>query len=98
MLLYLFYSVRRIFVKKFDESFVFQKVGLQEFELPKNVLEIVYTQTICWIGGFFCPLIHGITALKLFVFFYAKKVELSLKYYYRSLITCFSKFLKLYFV
>ena len=61
-------------MKKFDESFVLQKVGLQEFELPKNVLEIVYTQTICWIGGFFCPLIPGITAVKLFVFFYVKKV------------------------
>lgn len=51
-------------------------VGQQEFAIPQNVLEIVYGQTICWIGTFYCPLLPAICTIKYFFIFYIKKVSL----------------------
>lgn len=48
--------------------------GQQEFAIPQNVLEIVYGQTICWIGTFYCPLLPAICTIKYFIIFYIKKV------------------------
>ncbi|KAJ8246015.1 hypothetical protein GJAV_G00262740 [Gymnothorax javanicus] len=50
--------------------------GLQEFAIPQNVLEIVYGQTICWIGTFYCPLLPAIGTIKYFIVFYIKKMTL----------------------
>ncbi|XP_022061267.1 transmembrane channel-like protein 7 [Acanthochromis polyacanthus] len=50
--------------------------GQQEFAIPQNVLEIVYGQTICWIGTFFCPMLPAICTIKYFFIFYIKKVSL----------------------
>nr|XP_033818793.1 transmembrane channel-like protein 7 isoform X2 [Geotrypetes seraphini] len=50
--------------------------GLQTFEIPQNVLEIVYGQTICWIGTFYCPLLPAIATVKYFIIFYIKKIGL----------------------
>lgn len=50
--------------------------GQQEFAIPQNVLEIVYGQTICWIGTFYCPLLPAINTVKYFMVFYLKKVSL----------------------
>merc|ERR1712172_258267 len=40
-----------------------------EFNIPKHTLDIIYSQTICWMGVFFSPLISLITFVKLFVIF-----------------------------
>ncbi|XP_040003250.1 transmembrane channel-like protein 7 [Xiphias gladius] len=50
--------------------------GQQEFGIPQNVLEIVYGQTICWIGTFYCPMLPAICIIKYFFIFYIKKVSL----------------------
>ncbi|KAM7418652.1 hypothetical protein PAMA_015993 [Pampus argenteus] len=50
--------------------------GQQEFAVPQNVLEIVYGQTICWIGTFYCPMLPAICTIKYFFIFYIKKVSL----------------------
>nr|XP_023680957.1 transmembrane channel-like protein 7 isoform X1 [Paramormyrops kingsleyae] len=50
--------------------------GQQEFAIPNNVLEIVYGQTICWIGTFYCPLLPAISTIKYFIIFYIKKLTL----------------------
>ncbi|XP_062865692.1 transmembrane channel-like protein 7 [Trichomycterus rosablanca] len=50
--------------------------GQQEFSIPQNVLEIVYGQTICWIGTFYCPLMPAINTIKYFIIFYIKKMTL----------------------
>ncbi|XP_026214950.1 transmembrane channel-like protein 7 [Anabas testudineus] len=50
--------------------------GQQEFAIPQNVLEIVYGQTICWIGTFYCPILPAICTIKYFFIFYIKKVSL----------------------
>uniref|UniRef100_A0A8D0GMP7 Transmembrane channel-like protein n=1 Tax=Sphenodon punctatus TaxID=8508 RepID=A0A8D0GMP7_SPHPU len=54
----------------------FQWCGLQEFAIPDKVLEIVYGQTICWIGTFYSPLLPAIATIKYFVIFYIKKISL----------------------
>lgn len=51
-------------------------LGQMEFELPKNVLAIVYSQALCWVGSFYSPLLPAICVLKFFVFFYFKKWSL----------------------
>ncbi|XP_075422171.1 transmembrane channel-like protein 7 [Ascaphus truei] len=50
--------------------------GQQEFEIPQNVLEIVYGQTICWVGTFYSPLLPAIATVKYFIIFYIKKISL----------------------
>uniref|UniRef100_A0A452HUW8 Transmembrane channel-like protein n=1 Tax=Gopherus agassizii TaxID=38772 RepID=A0A452HUW8_9SAUR len=53
-----------------------QWCGLQKFQIPENVLEIVYGQTICWIGTFYSPLLPAIATIKYFIVFYIKKISL----------------------
>ncbi|NXK85764.1 TMC7 protein, partial [Formicarius rufipectus] len=53
-----------------------QWCGLQEFRISDNVLEIIYGQTICWIGTFFSPLLPAIATVKYFIIFYIKKISL----------------------
>ncbi|NXI94657.1 TMC7 protein, partial [Psophia crepitans] len=53
-----------------------QWCGLPEFGISDNVLEIIYGQTICWIGTFFSPLLPGIATIKYFLIFYIKKISL----------------------
>uniref|UniRef100_A0A8C4V8N8 Transmembrane channel-like protein n=1 Tax=Falco tinnunculus TaxID=100819 RepID=A0A8C4V8N8_FALTI len=53
-----------------------QWCGLPEFGIPDNVLEIIYGQTICWIGTFFSPLLPAIATIKYFIIFYIKKISL----------------------
>ena len=43
-----------------------------EFNIPKHVLDIVYSQTICWMALFFAPLISFVTSIKLFAIFYLR--------------------------
>ncbi|NXM73311.1 TMC7 protein, partial [Serilophus lunatus] len=53
-----------------------QWYGLPEFGISNNVLEIIYGQTICWIGTFFSPLLPAIATVKYFIIFYIKKISL----------------------
>ncbi|NXD63131.1 TMC7 protein, partial [Eolophus roseicapillus] len=53
-----------------------QWFGLQEFRISDHVLEIIYGQTICWIGTFFSPLLPAIATIKYFIIFYIKKISL----------------------
>ncbi|XP_069492678.1 transmembrane channel-like protein 7 [Ambystoma mexicanum] len=50
--------------------------GEQEFLVPSNVLDIIYGQTVCWIGTFFCPLLPLLNTVKYFIIFYTKKLTL----------------------
>eukprot|EP00057_Strongylocentrotus_purpuratus_P013201 XP_011667675.1 PREDICTED: transmembrane channel-like protein 7 [Strongylocentrotus purpuratus] len=61
---------------KYCHCGIAKALGQMEFELPKNVLAIVYSQALCWVGSFYSPLLPAICVLKCFVFFYFKKWSL----------------------
>ncbi|CAC5409214.1 TMC [Mytilus coruscus] len=65
---------RSIMYRKFkDKSKVIKMIGPQEFDLTQSVVDIVYSQNICWLGMMFSPLIPFMTFLKILIFFYSKK-------------------------
>ncbi|KAG7270142.1 hypothetical protein CRUP_027212 [Coryphaenoides rupestris] len=66
---------RRMVVDRSSMKLV-QWVGRQEFEVPANVLGLVYGQTVVWTGALFCPLLPLINTLKFVMVFYCKKVTL----------------------
>ncbi|XP_036924997.1 transmembrane channel-like protein 4 [Sturnira hondurensis] len=55
---------------------VLGRVATQEFEVPNEVLGLIYTQTVTWVGSFFCPLLPLLNTAKLLLLFYLKKVVL----------------------
>ncbi|GAB1599942.1 transmembrane channel-like protein 7 [Argonauta hians] len=58
-------------------SRVMKVVGPQEFQLPQNVLDIVYLQSLCWLGTFFSPLSPAIITVQFFIIFYVKRFTLT---------------------
>ena len=66
-------TVRKLLFKHWR---CFQRVGLTQFDLPRNVLDLAYGQCLVLIGTFFSPLLPIMGVLKLVVFFYAKKFSL----------------------
>ncbi|KAJ7371092.1 Transmembrane channel-like [Desmophyllum pertusum] len=54
----------------------FKRFGLPEFDIPKQVLQLVYGECLIWIGTFFSPLMPAMGVIKLFFVFYIEKVAL----------------------
>ncbi|MEE6482899.1 hypothetical protein FKM82_013381 [Ascaphus truei] len=51
--------------------------GQQEFLVPQYVLDIIYGQTVCWIGTFFSPMLPLLNTVKYFIIFYMKRLTLT---------------------
>ncbi|XP_037031442.1 transmembrane channel-like protein 7 isoform X1 [Bradysia coprophila] len=63
---------RSLLAKHSDKKFV-KFIGEQEFELSKHVLDVVYSQTLCWLGSFYAPFLPAIAVVLNFIMFYIKK-------------------------
>ncbi|EFA00942.1 transmembrane channel-like protein 7 [Tribolium castaneum] len=63
----------RAFIARHVENKFIKLVGEQSFDLPKHVLDVVYLQTLCWLGCFYAPLLSFIASLIFFFMFYIKK-------------------------
>ncbi|XP_039597552.1 transmembrane channel-like protein 7 isoform X2 [Polypterus senegalus] len=50
--------------------------GYQQFLVPQNILQLIYGQTVVWIGVFFCPLLPLLNTIKFILVFYCKKMTL----------------------
>ncbi|KAI4900238.1 hypothetical protein NFI96_027276, partial [Prochilodus magdalenae] len=55
-----------------------QRLGVPEFDIATNVLNLTYAQTLAWIGIYFSPLLPVIQVIKLFIIFYLKRISLSM--------------------
>ncbi|MFT7802504.1 transmembrane channel-like protein 7 isoform X2 [Arapaima gigas] len=64
---------RKLLSERYPECFLLQAMGRQRFLVPLNVLDLVYTQTVMWVGLFYCPMLAQICVIKLFAIFYIKK-------------------------
>ncbi|XP_038063713.1 transmembrane channel-like protein 7 [Patiria miniata] len=76
VLVVLLWEFPRKIAAKYLHFGIVQTLGKMEFEIPKNVLAIVYSQALCWIGSFYCPFLPAISLVKCLVFFYLKKWSL----------------------
>uniref|UniRef100_A0A8D0AZG4 Transmembrane channel-like protein n=1 Tax=Salvator merianae TaxID=96440 RepID=A0A8D0AZG4_SALMN len=53
-----------------------RSLGVPEFDIAGNVLDLIYVQTLAWIGIFFSPLLPAIQMICYFIIFFVKKVSL----------------------
>ncbi|XP_077490272.1 transmembrane channel-like protein 7 isoform X2 [Amblyomma americanum] len=66
---------RKLIVTRFQCKLA-KIIGQQEFNIPNRVLDLVYSQTLCWLGTFYCPLLPAVTMIKYFIIFYVQKFTL----------------------
>jgi hypothetical protein len=50
----------------------------REFDVPENIIDLMETQIIFWLGSFFCPMISIILVLHLLILFYVKRYSMQL--------------------
>ncbi|NWV12436.1 TMC5 protein, partial [Ptilonorhynchus violaceus] len=64
------------FLRRIIGTTVCMSLGLPEFDIGRNVLDLIYAQTLTWIGILFSPLLPGIQMIAFFIVFFVKTVSL----------------------
>lgn len=63
---------RALLAKHFNSGIV-KALTEQHFELHRHVLDVFYSQTLCWFGFFYAPLLSALASIVFFLLFYIKK-------------------------
>nr|CAB3267011.1 transmembrane channel-like protein 6 [Phallusia mammillata] len=63
------------FLRKIFATYCCEGLKQPEFSIVNNVMDLIYGQTLCWIGVFFSPLLALIVTFKYFLMFYIKKIS-----------------------
>lgn len=50
-------------------------IGPPGFDISRNVIELIYSQSLCWIGTFYSPMLPLIQVIKLFILFNVKRIS-----------------------
>lgn len=63
------------FCAEFIAKWIAKKMGKRkpEFLIANNVMDLIYGQTLCWVGIYFSPLLPLINVIKYFILFYVKR-------------------------
>ncbi|GFR72108.1 transmembrane channel-like protein [Elysia marginata] len=72
----LIFTLGYSFFMEFCRKLISQKlksVERAEFATGRHTLELVYSQSLCWLGLFYCPLLPVVVILKLIIIFYIKR-------------------------
>ncbi|XP_028262103.1 transmembrane channel-like protein 8 isoform X2 [Parambassis ranga] len=64
---------RKLVQEKHPSSCVARLMGKKHFLIPFNVLDRVYSQTVSWVGVYYCPLLPLIGTVTLVATFYIQK-------------------------
>ncbi|XP_073328630.1 transmembrane channel-like protein 7 [Pagrus major] len=63
----------KLLQEKYPSSLLTRLLGKRYFLIPFNVLDLVYSQTVSWVGVYYCPLLPLIGTVTLMATFYIKK-------------------------
>ena len=72
IIIFLIDGPRRLLIGYCLKGSKVESFGVIQFNVTKHVLDIVYSQTICWLALFFAPLITLVTVLKFIVVYYLR--------------------------
>ncbi|XP_037328859.2 transmembrane channel-like protein 7 isoform X1 [Pungitius pungitius] len=63
----------KLLQEKYPSSLLVRLLGKQRFLIPFKVLDLVYSQTVSWVGVYYCPLLPLIGTVTLMATFYIQK-------------------------
>ncbi|ESO89005.1 hypothetical protein LOTGIDRAFT_228947 [Lottia gigantea] len=63
------------FMRRIVANYCIKSLSVAEFNIGRNTMDLIYSQTLCWLGTFYCPLLSCIVLIKLVIIFYVKRVS-----------------------
>lgn len=73
----LIFSNLKIISQNIHYRYVWKGIGAPEFDIARNTLNLIYNQTLFWVGFYYSPLLSAVIAIKLFITFYIKQASFS---------------------